>query len=417
MDAAFTDHRIAAARQAWGLDSGVVVVAAGEPASIAGTDQHHPFHAHPDFSYLGGVGSPSAVLAIDLATAETAVFEPHPSRDDRVWHADERPAGRPLAELDDWVGSRSAGRVFELGATEEPATALRAALDELRVVKDAVELDAMRRAAAATAAGFAALTRAVEPGLTERQLRSVIEGGFGFHGGDRPAYASIVAGGPNAAVLHFSPSDRPVGDSEFLLVDAGARVDGYACDVTRTWVVGAASERHRNLWHVVRSAQQLAIERCVAGTEYRDIHLATARDMAAGLVEVGILRGDPSDLVMRGVMAVFFPHGVGHLIGLNVHDVAGYAPGRERTDVGGTRFLRTDRILDAGMVVTIEPGIYFIDALLDDDELRQHYAADIAWDEVARYRGIGGVRIEDTVHVTDGEPEVLSGAIPKTLEV
>ncbi len=417
MNSAVMDRRIAAARRAWGLDGGVVVVSAGDPAPIAGTDQHYPFQAHPDFRYLTGIETPSAVLAIDLATAETAVFEPHPGVDDRVWHADEAPAGRRLDELDDWVGSRSVDGVFELGATDEPATALRSALDELRVVKDEVELDAMRRAAAATTAGFAALTGSVEPGLTERQLRSVIEAGFGFHGADRTAYASIVAGGPNAAVLHFSPSTRPVGEGEFLLVDAGASVDGYACDVTRTWVVGPVSERHRNVWDVVYSAQQLAIERCVSGAEYRDLHLATARDMAAGLVEIGLLRGDPSDLVMRGAMAVFFPHGVGHLIGLNVHDVAGYAPGRERTDVGGTRFLRTDRPLTHGMVVTIEPGVYFIDALLDDDATRTRHADDIVWDEVARYRGIGGVRIEDTVHVTDGEPEVLSGTIPKTLEV
>lgn len=396
------------------LDDGVIVAHAGDPVAIAGTDQFHPFQAHPEFRYLAGVEVESAVVAVDVATGERELFAPHPDVDDRVWHAADAP-GAPIDQLDEWLDRRG-GPVRRLGDVAAPDTALRAVLDDLRVRKDAAELDAMRRAAAATRAGFEALVAQIAPGRTERQLQAVIDGGFGFAGGDRPAYDSIVAGGPNAAVLHFAPSVRPLDAGDFLLVDAGARVEGYACDVTRTWTVGSASERHRNLWEAVVAAQQLAVARCVPGAEYRRIHLDTARDLASSFVELGLLRGEPDDLVARGAMAVFFPHGVGHLIGQNVHDTGGYAPGRERTDVGGTRYLRTDRTLEPSMTVTIEPGVYFIDALLDDGGVRQRHDGDIDWSVVDDYRGIGGVRIEDTVHVTADGPEVLSGAIPIHLE-
>lgn len=412
-----TERRIAAAVAEWKLPAGVVTVAAGDAVAIPGTDQFFPFQAHPEFRYLTDLEVASAVLAIDVATGTHQLFSPHPDVDDLVWHSSEPPPGAPIGHLDDWITARHGGiDPLRLGTTDDPAPELRVALDELRVRKDVDELAAMRRAAAATAEGFAVLEPEIAVGRTEHQLKSAIDGAFGFAGADRSAYDSIVAGGPNAAVLHFVPGSRPLAEGDFLLVDAGARVDGYACDVTRTWTVGAASERHRALWQAVVEAQELAVERCVPGAEYRQIHLDTARDLATAFVDLGLLRGEPTDLVLRGAMAVLFPHGVGHFIGQNVHDTGGYAPGRERTDVGGTRFLRTDRQLEVDMVVTIEPGVYFIDALIDDRSLRARYADDIVWAEVENYRGIGGVRIEDTVHVTSAGPEVLSAAIPKRLE-
>jgi Xaa-Pro aminopeptidase len=204
---------------------------------------------------------------------------------------------------------------------------------------------------------------------------------------------------------------------DWVLVDAGGEVGGYACDVTRTFAVGPPSQFQQAVWDVVADAQRTAVAECRPGEEYREIHIRSATRMAAGLVEIGVMRGRPEALVAEGTMALFFPHGVGHLIGLAVHDPGGYATGRERSSHPGLRFLRTDRALEAGMVVTIEPGIYFIDALLADREQRARHGDAVDWELVDEQRHIGGVRIEDTVLVTAGGGEALTDAIPKRASI
>jgi len=412
------DQRRDHAFSRWGLaPNDVVLVRAGGLVEIPATDMHYPFYCNPDFLYLAGRSVVDGVIGVD-ASGEWQLFAPRPSASDKVWHAATEPLGVPLGELESWLASRVNVNVRAIGASSPIDDEVQSQLHDMRVRKDAFELTAMRDAAAATAAGFAALVADTHVGRTEHQLRATIDAEFLRSGGDRPAYDSIVAGGPNSAVLHFAPSRRAIAAGDFLLVDAGASVDGYACDVTRTWVVGDASPWQRTIWEIVLEAQLSGIARCVPGQEYREIHIATAEQMAAGLVAADVLRGVPADLVAKGAMAIFFPHGVGHLIGLEVHDVAGYDTGRERSGSAGLQFLRTDRGLADGAVVTVEPGIYFIDALLDDPALRTDFAEAVNWKLIDdELRGIGGVRIEDTVHVCADGPEVLSGAIPKTLEI
>jgi len=412
------EQRQARVTDAWQLGPGdAVLVSAGGLVAIPGTDQHYPFRVHPDFRYLADLDVPDGVLAYDAGSGEWTVFTPRVDVDDRIWHTVSEPIGEPIESLDRWVAERS-GTVHRLGAGAPSEPVLQRQLDECRVRKDPAELDRMRAAAAATARGFESLVADLAPGRTEHQLRATVDAAFMRAGAQRPAYDSIVAVGTNAAVLHSSPGDRPVAAGDFVLVDAGASVDGYACDVTRTWVLGEPGRWQRFVWDTVVAAQQAAVERCVPGVEYRELHLDTATAMARSFVEAGILRGEPADLVARGAMALFFPHGVGHLIGLVVHDVAGYAAGRERSAVAGLRLLRTDRPLESGIVVTIEPGIYFIDALLADPAVRTEFGGDVDWKLVdSELLHLGGVRIEDTVHVTNGGPEVLSAAIPKVLSV
>jgi len=286
-------------------------------------------------------------------------------------------------------------------------------VSEVRVLKDADELDRMRQAAAATVIGFEVVYDAAAAGMTERDVEAELEVGFRRGGGDAPAYDSIVAAGRNAAVLHYEPTTTVVEPGDFILIDAAAAVSGYACDCTRTFVVGAEpSQKQRDIHAIVTAAQAVGVEKCVPGAEYRSIHIETATQMTEGLIELGLLRGEPSDLVARGVTAVFFPHGVGHGIGLSVHDVAGYAAGRERTTSFGTEFLRMDRRLQEGMVVTIEPGIYFIPAILEGAD---RFADDIDLALADEYVEIGGVRVEDCVHVTTDGPENLTIGVPKVL--
>lgn len=403
----------------WRLDDDdVVLVPAGTPVTIPGRDFPYPFQVHPEHRWLADTDIPDAVLAYDAAVDEWELFAPRPDVDDRIWHAATPPVGRPLAELDDWLSARSDRTVHRIADDDAADDPLSIALTDLRLIKDGDELDRMRRAATATAAGFEALYANARPGVTEHQLRADIEAAFLKSGGERTAYDSIVAAGSNAAVLHFHPTDRMVTAGDWVLVDAGAEVGGYACDVTRTVVVGAEpTELQRAIWQVVLDAQQVAVAECRPGEEYRELHVRTAVRMATGLVGVGVLRGEPAELVADGTMAMFFPHGLGHLVGLAVHDPGGYAPGRERSSHPGLRFLRTDRPLEAGMIVTVEPGLYLIEALLADPAQRARVGDAVDWTIVDENLHLGGVRIEDTVLVTDDGGEPLTGGIPKIARV
>ncbi|HCB37870.1 MAG TPA: hypothetical protein DEP66_06685 [Acidimicrobiaceae bacterium] len=304
--------------------------------------------------------------------------------------------------------------------------AVAGALVDQRVVKDAHALDCLRAAAACSLAGFDWLWANAAPGTNERSLRAGMEAEFLRAGAPRTAYDSIVASGPNAAVLHYAPdaadalapAGREIVAGDLLLVDAGARVGGYASDVTRTVVVGAdPTDEQEFVWRLVLATQTRAVDRCRPGEQWRDVHLDSARAIGAGLVELGVLRGEPDALVDSGAVALFYPHGLGHLIGLAVHDVGGRPPGTRRSEHPQLRWLRTDRPLETGMVTSVEPGVYFIEALLGDQKTRERFAEEVAWERVDELRGFGGVRIEDDVAVTDDEPEVLSAAIAKPLRV
>ncbi len=190
--------------------------------------------------------------------------------------------------------------------------------------------------------------------------------------------------------------------------------------MTRTWPVsGGFTGAQRDAYTLVLASQRAAIEAVRPGARYRDVHRVAARTMAAGLVELGVLRGDPDELVADGVHALFFPHGVGHLLGLDVHDMedlgdrAGYAPGRTRSDAFGLCTLRLDRDLLPGMAVTIEPGFYQVPAILNDPA-RTAVAGDrLVRGALERFSGVRGIRIEDDVLVTEAGHEVLTTAIPK----
>ena len=451
----------------WELTDEVVLLRAGEPASWSGTDQHFAFLPHPDVAYLTAVGSPGTTLAFDAAVGEWELFGPRFSPARLVWEQPPTPVGRPLDELEDWLAQRSDRTVIELGAgaampevlpaasnveaesTEEatstgpaerdtaaddqsdpspPATVLRlsAAVALERMTKDEAELDDIRRAAAASAAGFEWVYQNAVPGMTERQIQIGMESQFFAAGAPRVAYDSIVASGSHGAYLHYvyagddplRPATSAVEAGDLLLIDAGAQFGGYASDVTRTMVVGAdPTDEQEYLWKLVLSAQQQTIDMCRPGIQWREVHLAAARILGAGLVEMGLLRGEPAELVSSGVVALFFPHGLGHLLGLSVHDASGFPPGHERSDDPQLRYLRTDRGLEPGMVTTVEPGIYFIDALLGDPARREKFAESVVWERVDELRGFGGIRIEDDVLVTDGDPEVLTAAIAKPIRI
>jgi len=262
-------------------------------------------------------------------------------------------------------------------------------LHELRLIKSPGELDILRRSAAMTCAGHLAAMAITAPGVHEYELEAAIEGTFRRLGGNGPGYASIVGGGVNATILHYVENNQPLRDGDLVCVDAGCEHRWYTTDVTRTWPVsGRFSGPQRDLYEVVLRAQQAAIDTVRAGGRFLDPHNTATRVLTEGMVALGLLEGDVDELIAEEKHKRYYMHGTSHWLGLDVHDVGGYAGGGE------------SRPFAPGMVLTVEPGLY----IAADDE-----------DAPEALRGIG-IRIEDDILVTDGAPEVLTAAIPKTID-
>jgi Xaa-Pro aminopeptidase len=272
----------------------------------------------------------------------------------------------------------------------------------------------MRLAIAATEGGYRQLREAIRPGATERQIQVELESAFFRGGADRTCYSTIVGTGPNTAVFHFTPSARAARDGELVLVDAGAEVRRYGCDVTRTYAAsGTFSGIQKEIFEIVLRAEERAVAACAPGVETVDVHFGSCRDLVEGLVAVDLLRGSVDSLIEREAHLLFYPHGIGHMIGLGVRDASGAAPGRPMRTEPALKNQRTDFPLQPGYVMTIEPGIYFVPAILQDAGRRKRYPDCVNWEKAESLLGLGGIRIEDNVLVTKDGRENLTVGIPK----
>jgi len=297
---------------------------------------------------------------------------------------------------------------------------LAEAMIALRLHHDGAAVEQLREAAAVTYRAHMAGMRATHAGDREASVRAVMEAAI-IAAGCSTAYGSIVT--VHGEVLHNERHDGILGANDLLLADVGAETrEGFAGDVTRVWpVAGRFSATQRAAYEVVLAAQSAAILAVKPGVRYLEVHRAAGLALVQGLIGIGILRGEAHDLYGRGAAALFFPHGVGHLLGLDVHDMedlgdrAGYAPGRERSALPGDRYLRLDRDLAQGMCVTIEPGFYQIPRILSRPSEVGELESALNRTELARFADVRGIRIEDDVLVTDVGCEVLSAAVPKSV--
>ncbi len=289
--------------------------------------------------------------------------------------------------------------------------AVLAHLDYHRAFKTPYEIEMIREATRIGVRAHRAAERAFRAGSSEFGIHLAYCQAAGQDANDLP-YGNIVALNEHAAVLHYMRRDRlPPRPSRSFLIDAGASHAGYACDITRTY--SAADDDFQALIDAMDAAQQRMCDQVRDGTDYRRIHLDAHLAIAGILRDAGLINVDAEIAVETGVSSAFFPHGIGHGIGLQVHDVAGFAA----SEAGGTidkpeghPYLRMTRTLAPGMVVTIEPGLYFIDMLLE--ELRDRgLGPSVNWDRVDAFRPYGGIRIEDDVVCTDGAPINLTREI------
>lgn len=409
------------------------------PRSVALVAAHHevtrsndtefPFRQNSDFFYLTGFNEPDAVLLLINDSAPRSVLFCHdkdPSHE--VWHGLRLgyqnavnqlgvDTGEALAsyqerlpellqgaesifypmdsdgELADGImdvrqelqaSARRSGK-----AAPQHVSDLRPVLDELRLIKSEREIDVMTEAARISSQAFRRIMRFVEAGRHEYQVAAELQHEFAMNGALHPAYGIICGGGANACVLHYTDNKDTLCDGDLLLVDAGGEYQGYAADITRTFPVnGKFSEPQAILYNLVLQAQYAALNKVTPGGDLVQASEAAARVINDGLTELGILTGNADDNFNEQRWKTYFIHGLGHWLGLDVHDVGTY-----RNSDG------TPRAFEPGMVLTVEPGIYIPnDADVDP-----------------QWRGIG-IRIEDDVVVTEEGHHNLTGDVPKTID-
>lgn len=268
-------------------------------------------------------------------------------------------------------------------------------LAELRLRKSDSEIDLMRKSALIASDAHLLAMKETSGATTESEIQSIIEAVF-TRNSSECSYGSIVAGGDNATILHYHSNSEPIRDGDLVLIDAGCEVNGYASDITRTWPVsGKFSKSQKEIYEIVLEAQEAAISKCRPGNSWLDPHRAAMEVISKGLIGLGILNCSLKAAMgedLNGETRRYFMHGTSHSLGLDVHDVGVTRPNGEGPG----------RIFEAGMILTVEPGLYF-----------PLWTGDGGAPE--RYLGIG-IRIEDDVLITDDEPEVLTNSCPKTVE-
>ncbi|NNF07879.1 MAG: Xaa-Pro aminopeptidase [Candidatus Eisenbacteria bacterium] len=261
-------------------------------------------------------------------------------------------------------------------------------LDELRLIKMPEELEIMRQAASISAEAHRNAMQSIKPGMREYEVEAIIEYTFRRRGAVSPAYSTIAGSGVNATILHYTENTDLCRDGDLFLVDAGAEYRGYAADITRTYPVnGSFSPAQKAIYELVLDAQLKAIDKVRPGVLYNEIHNAAVRALVEGLVKLGLLKGNVDELIENEGYTDYYMHKTGHWLGLDVHDVGRYRQGEAW------------RPLEPGMVLTVEPGLYFGEHLKDVPD---------------EYKGMG-VRIEDDVLVTSSDPEVLTRETPKSI--
>ena len=437
------------------LGDGLILLLGNEEAPMNYDGNPYPFRQDSTFLYYTGLDQPGLACIIDTSTGATTLYGEYAGLDDVVWtgpkpsvseRAEISGIGQTgtrddlAADVQDALGTDCTvhllppyrdrhriqiGNLLDVDprqADEQASPALIRAVVEQRAMKSSEELRELTQAVELTKTMHETAMRMASPGRTEQEIAARLTGLAQSGGGELsfPITCSI-----RGEILHNHHYANPLLDEDLLLVDTGATSSmHYAADVTRvTPVSGTFTDRQRAVYEAVLDAQETAIAACTVGTSFRDVHLISARVLTEHLIDIGLMRGPADDAVEAGAHALFFPHGLGHMLGLDVHDMealgesyVGYPGDLERSDQFGLNALRLARDLEPGHVVTVEPGCYFIPQLIarwrDDDK----HADFIDYDTVTDFVGFGGIRIEDDIHITEDGPEIIGPAIAKSVD-
>lgn len=435
-----------------GVRSGILLFLGNRESPMNYPANTFRFRQDSTFLYFFGLSHPGLAATIDLDEGRQTVFGDDVDMEDIIWMGPQpslrsraAKAGvseqRPLAEL---AGALQAavrqGRRVHFLPPYRPENALwlerllglRAetvkdyasaefakAVIAQRALKSAEEVAEIEAALAVSAAMYREAMAMAQPGIYEREIAGFMEG-IALAAGGQLAFPAIVS--RRGETLHNHSHGNRLREGDLLLIDCGAESEsGYASDITRTLPVGGRFQPlQKALYETVLDMQLAAIAMIRPGIRYRDVHLKAAAVLVERLKEAGLMKGAPEDAVAAGAHALFFPHGLGHMMGLDVHDMedlgetwVGYDDKVQRSRQFGLAYLRLARKLEPGHVLTVEPGIYFIPELIDQWRAEKRHAAFIRYERVEKLRGFGGVRIEDDVLVLPRGRRVLGPAIPK----
>lgn len=417
---------------------GVVYLKGAELMYRYDTDYEFPFRQESNFWYLTGVDEPDYHLILNLKTHDYHLFAPKRDAQFAVWHGRIKPRSEiiedyqpdhlhyendlltVLKDLDSDIvyclNEEQAEFLEDLDRGIKVDTeSLTDAITYCRCIKTNWELNQLKEASRINSIAHREVLKALKPGMFEYEMKAVFDYHQIRHGLLQNAYTGIHASGPNSAILHYVENNRKMQDGDLYLIDAGYEVNGYSSDFSRTYPVnGKFSGEQAAIYQVVLEAHSSCIKAASPGVKMEDLHMLAARIILEGLRDFGIVKGEIDDLLKSDIFALFFPHGLGHFLGLDTHDVGGYPKGVERIDRPGLRFLRTRRELLPGMVVTIEPGLYFIPALLKpafEDPEKEKF---LNKEKIEKLLNFGGVRIEDNLIVTDKGTENMTN-VPKEI--
>ena len=410
------------------MESNSVAIIPSAREATRSNDTHYRFRQDSDFYYVTGFEEPESIAIVRPGQDPHYTLFVRPRDPEReIW--DGRRAGVegaksefganesfPIAEFDEKLQDILDGAeklYYRLGVNRDldetiinqiarmravnrkpihpPQTIVDPAtiIHEMRVLKSADEIELMQVAADIAAEAHCEAMKASRPGMQEYEVEALIEKVFRQRGAAGPAYTSIVGAGANATVLHYINNDGQLHDGDLLLVDAGAEYKGYASDITRTFPInGRFTKPQREIYDLVLKAQMACVEMVRPGTTHDQLKQHSIEVLTEGMVELGLLDGKPEELIKEKKYERFYMHGLGHMLGIDVHDVGRYYYGKE------------SRALEAGVVMTVEPGIY----ISPDTK-----------DIPSQYLGIG-VRIEDDVLCTENGPRVLTNKVPKVAE-
>ncbi|MCB0587741.1 MAG: aminopeptidase P family protein [Phaeodactylibacter sp.] len=437
------------------LDSGLILLMGNQESPMNFPDNTYRFRQDSHFLYFFGLDSPGLAGLIDIDEQKTTIFGDELTIDHVVWMGPQptiaeraRRVGvnetSPYRELEGRIREalnkgrqvhflppyRDDNRIRLSQWMDIPINIVKNRASETLIkavvslvsIKSPEEVAEMEKAVNITRAMHLAAMRRARPGILEAELAGIVEG-IALAANGQLSYPAILT--VNGQTLHNHYHGNTLKDGQLVLGDFGAETaTHYAGDITRTFPVSKTfSTRQKEIYKIVLDTEVACIEALKPGVFYRDVHLFAARMITEGLKALGIMKGDTEEAVQAGAHALFFPHGLGHMLGMDVHDMeglgedyVGYGDGMERSTQFGLKSLRLARKLMPGFVLTVEPGIYFIPELLDMWEKERKHWEFINYEKAQQYRDFSGVRIEDNVLITEAGHQILGRPIPKTIQ-
>lgn len=436
------------------LGTGVILLPGLIPSPVNFAANVYPFRQDSSFLYYCGLNEPDCALVIDIDNGRETLYGLEASLDDIVWtgplpslkergaragiaHTDSRDhlattvqealaAGRRIHYLPCYRSDQLLilSRLLTLPPDQVNAGASQAFIKTVvsqRSIKTADEVAEIESALGLCRKLFQALLNHMRQENNAVALAGILEG-IAKAAGGRFAFTPIITN--QGEILHNQPDNYPFNPGDLLLMDIGVESrEHYASDISRTIPAnGQFSARQKEIYDIVLAAQKTAIAQAVPGVRFMDLHRLAATIICEGLRDLGLMKGAVEDAVQEGAHALFFPHGLGHMLGLDVHDMeslgedyVGYDNHTVRSDQFGLASLRLGRCLEENFVVTVEPGIYFIPALMARWRQERRWSSFIAFDKLGPYRRFGGIRIEDVVRITARGGNVLGPVIPKAI--